>query len=185
MNNKTTNIALYFGSFNPLHFGHLAVAEYVVLNCEIDRFFMVLSPHNPFKDSEILINPQSRLINLKKEIKEFNKKLSAKVNQNRKCKKVEVSDIEFHLEEPLYTYNTLKEFEKKYPQAHFIIVVGADSIKSMHKWYKGEDILLNYKLIVYPREGYRVKTICKKYKAIYLENAPLQNISSTQIRNNQ
>ncbi len=217
-------VALYFGSFNPLHYGHLGIAEYIILNCAIDRFDMVLSPHNPFKDKQILAQPQQRLIALKKAIFPFNKELKQKIesknlqlakqhkeikpdtkvpnapkvpnaaNKKRwqgeilnlskiKCNKVIVNDIEFHLSEPLYTFNTLKELQKRESDCEFIIVVGADSIAAMPRWYRGEELLKEYKVIVYPRKGYRVKTICRKYHALYLQDAPLNNISSTALRN--
>ena len=176
-------VALYFGSFNPLHYGHLAVAEYVITNCNTDRFEMVLSPHNPFKDKGILEDPYQRLKKLKKEIREFNRTLKAKAElTNTKCKRVYINDIEFHLKEPLYTYNTMNELKKLHPNNNYTIVVGADSFAAMPRWYLGEEILKNYHVIVYPRKGYRVKTLCRKYKATYLENAPLNNISSTELR---
>ncbi len=180
--------ALYFGSFNPLHYGHLGVAEYVILNCDIDRFEMVLSPHNPFKDKQMLQDPQQRLRALKKAIAQFNRSLKEKIGKldtKPRCTKVTVNDIEFHLSEPLYTFNTMKELQKRNPGTEYIIVVGADSFKIMPKWYLGEDILREFKVIVYPRKGYRVKTQCRKYKALYLEDAPLNDISSTQIRNGE
>ncbi len=182
-------VALYFGSFNPLHYGHLGVAEYVILNCPIDRFEMILSPHNPFKDKKMLQDPQVRLELLRKSIKEFNKALAPKIEQANRltpgkvsCKGVTINDIEFHLQEPLYTFNTMKELQKMNPGTEYLIVVGADSFKIMPTWYLGEDILREFKVIVYPRKGYRVKTLCRKYKALYLEDAPLNNISSTEIR---
>ncbi|MBQ6310389.1 MAG: nicotinate-nicotinamide nucleotide adenylyltransferase [Bacteroidales bacterium] len=181
-------VALYFGSFNPLHYGHLGVAEYVILNCDIDRFEMVLSPHNPFKDKANLADPLQRLKDLKKAISKFNRSLKERIiatGAKPKCSKVTVNDIEFHLTEPLYTFNTMKELQKRNPDTEYIIVVGADSFKIMPKWYLGENILKEFKVIVYPRKGYRVKTMCRKYKALYLEEAPLNNISSTQIRNAQ
>ncbi len=180
--------ALYFGSFNPLHYGHLGVAEYVILNCDIDRFEMVLSPHNPFKDKQMLQDPQQRLRALKKAISQFNRSLKEKIgklDKKPRCTKVTVNDIEFHLSEPLYTFNTMKELQKRNPGTEYIIVVGADSFKIMPKWYLGEDILREFKVIVYPRKGYPVKTQCRKYKALYLEDAPLNDISSTQIRNGE
>lgn len=180
--------ALYFGSFNPLHYGHLGVAEYVILNCDIDRFEMVLSPHNPFKDKQMLSDPNERLKSLRKAIRAFNKDLRPKIEEKNKlsatvrCKGVKVNDIEFHLKEPLYTFNTMKELQRLNPNTEYLIVVGADSFKTMPTWYLGEDILREFRVIVYPRRGYRVKTLCRKYKAIYLEEAPLNDISSTQLR---
>lgn len=184
MKKKTT--ALYFGSFNPLHYGHLAVAEYVITHLDIDRFLFVLSPHNPFKSADMLECADSRLAALKKEVAKFNKALKQKLEAQplpRRCAKAGVSDIEFSLPEPRYTFNTLAEFACLEPDTEFLLVVGADSFAAMERWYRGEEILRNYKVIVYPRKGYRVKTKCRKWHALYLEDAPLANISSTEIRN--
>lgn len=193
-------VALYFGTFNPLHYGHLAVAEYVIRNIELDEFRFVLSPHNPFKSEELLLGANDRLQSLKKAIRKFNqtlaKTLSETSNTNSEsksqskssalkssqCTKVIVSDIEFSLPEPRYTFNTLTELEKREKGCDFILVVGADSFAAMERWYKGVEILRKYKIIIYPRKGYRVKTKATKYHALYLENAPLNIISSTQIR---
>ncbi len=175
--------ALYFGSFNPLHYGHLAVAEYVIAHIEIYEFLFVLSPHNPHKSVDMLLTAKKRLAALKKEVAKFNKTLKQTPHStSRRCVKVGVSDIEFSLPEPRYTLNTLAELGRREPNREFLLVVGADSFASMEKWYRGEELLQKYKVIVYPRKGYRVKTKCRKYGAIYLADAPLNNISSTQIR---
>lgn len=168
-------VALYFGSFDPLHYGHLAVAEYVITHLDVERFLFVLSPHNPGKSSEQLNNANNRLTALKREVAEFSAK-------NAHLKRAEVSDIEFSLPEPRYTFNTLEEFKRREPNSEFCLVVGADTFAVMEKWYRGLEVLKNYKIIVYPRAGSRVKTKCRKYKALYLSDAPLNNISSTQIR---
>lgn len=172
--------ALYFGSFNPLHYGHLAVAEYVMRHCGIDRFVMVLSPHNPFKKVEDLEEPAKRYAALKEQIGKFNRALmlrhEAKV-------RIELSDIEFHLSEPLYTINTLHEFRKREPDTEFLLVVGADSFRALPGWYRGEEILKEFRVIVYPRKGADIEDMAEKYGAIYLKDAPLNDISSTEIRN--
>lgn len=181
---KSKKTALYFGSFNPLHYGHLAVAEYVIAHLDIDGFLFVLSPHNPFKSEDLLAGARKRLAALKKEVAKFNKDLPQRcAHPQSKVVKAKVSDIEFSLPEPRYTFNTLAEFARREPGTEFMLVVGADSFAAMERWYRGTEILKNYQVIVYPRKGYRVKTRCRKWHALYLEDAPLNNISSTEIRN--
>lgn len=181
--------ALYFGSFNPLHCGHLSLAKYVMYHCEIDRFIMVLSPHNPFKDKDELAEPAERLSALRREISIFNGRLREELGSRRgenigpRCREIEISDIEFGMEEPLYTYNTLCEFGRRSPGTEFHLVVGADSFRSLPHWYRGEDILREFRVIVYPRRGFDVKEMAGRYKALYLDDAPLNDISSTEIRN--
>lgn len=175
--------ALYFGSFNPLHYGHLAIAEYVMRHCDIDRFVMVLSPHNPFKKVEDLEEPGKRYKSLQREIAKFNERFAAGRAKDGKCNKLEISDIEFHLSEPLYTINTLHELQKQEPDTEFLLVVGSDSFNSLPRWHRGVEILKEFRVIVYPRKGSDVRAMAEKYNAIYLENAPLNNISSTEIRN--
>lgn len=174
--------ALYFGSFNPLHFGHIAVAKYVMENCDIDRFVMVLSPHNPFKKIKDLKEPVERLDALKKAVRKFNSTERILNRINGHILRLEVSDVEFRMKEPLYTYKTLKYLHKLEPATNFILIVGADSYAAMPKWYKGENILEKYKIAVYPRKGSDVKELCEKNGATYLEDAPLEDISSTEIR---
>ena len=174
--------ALYFGSFNPLHFGHIAVAKYVMENCDIDRFVMVLSPHNPFKKIKDLEEPVERLDALKKAVRKFNSTERILNRINGHILRLEVSDVEFRMKEPLYTYKTLKYLHKLEPATNFILIVGADSYAAMPKWYKGEKILEKYKIAVYPRKGSDVKELCKKNGATYLEDAPPEDISSTEIR---
>jgi nicotinate-nucleotide adenylyltransferase len=174
--------ALYFGSFNPLHYGHIAVAKYIMENCDIDRFVMVLSPHNPFKKTKDLEEPVARLEALKKAVREFNSKERIQNKINGHILRLEVSDVEFIMKEPLYTYKTLKYLHKIEPVTHFTIVVGADSYEAMPHWYKGDKILEKYDIIVYPRKGSDVKELCEKNGATYLEDAPMENISSTEIR---
>lgn len=184
--------ALYFGSFNPLHYGHLSLARYVMCHCDIDRFIMVLSPHNPFKKVDELAEPAERLAALRREISVFNDRFreetAGRTGKERgkrapRCRELEVSDIEFGMEEPLYTYNTLCEFRRRIPETEFYLVVGADSFSSLPRWYRGEDILGEFRVIVYPRKGFRVKEMAERYNAIYLDGAPLNNISSTEVRN--
>ena len=187
--------ALYFGSFNPLHKGHIAIAKYVMENCNVDSVRLVLSPQSPFKDSTILQDPTQRLEELQKSIARFNKEYAAadekfqesegtkKVEDPKEpnIKKLEISTVEFNLPRPNYTYNTLQYLKKLEPQNTFLLVMGADNLAVIEKWYKGLEILQEFEVLVYPRTGFDTMALCKKYGATYL-NAPLNNISSTMIR---
>lgn len=192
--------ALYFGSFNPLHHGHIGIAEYVMQHCDIDRFVMVLSPHNPFKKAENLEEPAKRLSDLRTAIEKINAQPSAEKSHSGiqstaskgynslPCNKIEISDIEFKMSEPLYTLRTLETLQKQHPDTEFVIVVGSDSYEAMPTWYHGEEILKRWKTIVYPRKGAdrkKIMEMCALYGDEYLEDAPLFDISSTQIRSGE
>lgn len=205
--------ALYFGSFNPLHKGHVAIAKYVLENCNVDSVRLVLSPQSPFKDNSILQDPNQRLQDLQKSIAKFNREYKQEVgslttsdysgtnnadavshntkeaktqNYNTKESKaknktLEISTVEFDLPRPNYTYNTLQHLKAMEPETTFLIVMGADNLAVIEKWYKGLEILQEFEVLVYPRTGYDTQALCQKYGATYL-NAPLNNISSTMIR---
>ena len=171
--------ALYFGSFNPLHKGHLAVAEYALDHLPIEEFTFVLSPRNPFKPASVALNSRERLRNLREEVASFAKKYKEKTDSS---KFINVSDIEFSLPSPIYTYNTLTAFKAKFPNKKFVIIMGADNIAIIENWYKGHEILSEYEIYVYTRTGYDGKAICKRLGAHFMEGE-LVNISSTAIRN--
>ncbi len=180
--------ALYFGSFNPLHKGHAAIVRYVLKNCNIDSFRLVLTPMNPFKEKDpSLTDVNLRLSNLKKSVEKLNKELSENFSNNN-CSyngtpaKVEISTVEFDLPKPNYTYNTLEYLKKAEPETTFVIIIGADNLAAIEKWYKGLDILKEYEVLVYPRQGFDTEVLCKKYGATFLD-APQIDISSTIIRN--
>ncbi|MBR5856129.1 MAG: nicotinate-nicotinamide nucleotide adenylyltransferase [Bacteroidales bacterium] len=176
--------ALYFGSFNPLHKGHVAIARYVMENCNVDRVRLVLSPQSPFKDNNVLQDPQKRLQDLQKSIARFNSEYTSPADASslkQENKTLEISTVEFDLPRPNYTYNTLQHLKKIEPETTFLIVMGADNLAVIEKWYKGLEILQEFEVLVYPRTGYETEALCKKYGATYL-NAPLNNISSTMIR---
>ena len=205
--------ALYFGSFNPLHIGHAAIARYVLDNCNVDFLRLVLTPVNPFKEADpSLTNVEIRLKNLKKSVDKFNNTSSGNSNNNSNyissnnnsngsssnsssinnsnCinsnhnavkKLLEISTVEFDLPKPNYTYNTLQFLKKTEPENTFIIIMGADNLAVIEKWYKGLEILNTYEVWVYPRAGFNTKELCKKYGAVYLD-APQVDVSSTMIR---
>ncbi|MEG0891712.1 MAG: nicotinate (nicotinamide) nucleotide adenylyltransferase [Bacteroidales bacterium] len=165
--------ALYFGSFNPLHIGHITIAEHVIKMDSIDCFRFVLSPHNPIKNANTLQDAQERLNALNKTVCKLN---------NGAVGKFEASDIEFNLPKPLYTYNTLQYLKQHEPQNKFIVIIGGDNLAIIEKWYKWREILLQFEVWVYPRKGYDARTLCKKYGTTYID-APQIDISSTEIRN--
>ena len=166
---------LYFGSFNPFHIGHAAVAKYVASLPWVEELCFVLSPQNPLKESNTLQDAHERWEDLQRVVKKLQEECNASFT---------ASDIEFHLEPPLYTYNTLESLSRQFPDKHFALLMGGDNINILHKWYRGEEILQKYPVLVYPREGVDTEAICNERGAIFID-APQVDVSSTQIRNMQ
>ncbi|HPW78437.1 MAG: putative nicotinate-nucleotide adenylyltransferase [Bacteroidetes bacterium ADurb.Bin037] len=166
---------LYFGSFNPFHIGHLAIANFLVSFTALDSVRLVVSPLNPLKSGNDSCRGESheRLLHIRKVMEE--KKLP-----------VEVSDVEFSLPFPLYTINTLNHLQQKEPGTCFIPVIGADNLAGIERWYAWDTILKKFIIYVYPREGVDGEALCRKYdslaKGIVLLPAPLITVSSTFIR---
>ena len=131
------NIGLYFGSFNPIHIGHLILANYLAEHSNLDEIWLVVTPQNPFKDKKSLLDNASRLEMVALSLKEYDK--------------LKPCDIEFHLPQPNYTIDTLIHLEEKYPQHSFSLIMGEDNLKSFHKWKNYEVILSRYLIYVYPR----------------------------------
>ncbi len=159
------NIGLYFGSFNPVHNGHLIIANYIAHNYTLDQVWLVVSPHNPLKSQKSLLNEYDRLHFVKVAI-EGEKKLRA-------------SNIEFQLPKPSYTIDTLTYLQEKYKEHTFSLIMGSDSYTNLPKWKSYESILTNYTLYVYPRPTFNIENVGKK---VTLVNAPLLDISATVIR---
>lgn len=159
-------IGLYFGSFNPIHVGHLIIANYALTNTDIDELWFVVSPQNPFKISQTLLNENHR-INLIKTAIEGEKKMRD-------------SNVEFKLPKPSYTINTLTYLKEKYPNRNFIIIMGSDSFQNFPKWKNAEIIAKNYPIYIYKRPGFPVENILGA--TIKILDAPLLEISSTHIR---
>ena len=159
-------IALYFGSFNPIHIGHCIIAAYVADNTDADQVWFVVSPQNPLKPSAALLNEYHRLhlVNLAIE------------NDLR----MKVSDIEFSLPRPSYTIDTLTYLSEKYPQHEFAVVMGADSFQNISKWKNAAQLVAGYDIYVYNRPGHTVSNDIKARLTIL--DAPLLDISSTFIR---
>ena len=164
------SILLYFGSFNPIHKGHIALAEWVVEQGLCDELIFIVSPQNPFKEQKGLAPEFSRY-----EMCELACKAS------RYPEQIKVSAVEFVLEKPSYTINTLRYLRENFgAEMKFSILMGADNIENFDKWREYEEILRDYPLLVYPREGYSVEKFADKIT--FLENAPLFNFAATDIR---
>ena len=163
-------IGLFFGSFNPIHIGHLIIAQYFLTNSEINEIWFIVSPHNPLKRKSDLFDPSHRLEMVRLAI-EDNEKMVA-------------SDIEFSLPAPSYTINTLSVLSINHPKRDFVILMGADSLDTIQEWKNYQKILDNYKIYIYPRkDSFTIKNKFKKYD-IQKFNAPIIEISSTLIRDN-
>jgi nicotinate-nucleotide adenylyltransferase len=160
-------IGLYFGSFNPIHTGHLIIANNIANNTELDEVWFVVSPQNPFKNTNSLLNEQHRLSLVKIAI-EGEKKLKA-------------SNVEFKLPKPSYTADTLLYLSEKYPKHIFSIIIGSDSFQNIEKWKNYKYIINNYNIFIYKRPGFQIKNTTEN---ITIVDAPLLEISSTQIRKN-
>ncbi len=160
------HIGLYFGSFNPIHTGHLIVANHVIEHTDINKVWFVVSPHNPLKDSHSLLNEHDRLhlVNLA-------------IDDNPKFR---ASSVEFQLPKPSYTIDTLTYLTEKFPLEQFSVIMGSDSFQNLHRWKNFEILVERYSFIVYNRPGF---VIDDTYGAtVTTLDAPLLQISSTYIR---
>ncbi|MDO9680825.1 MAG: nicotinate (nicotinamide) nucleotide adenylyltransferase [Bacteroidales bacterium] len=164
------NIALYFGSFNPLHIGHLSICHFLIEQTSIDQLRLVVSPRNPLKGKAYANNARERL--------EYVRDAVERANFGRR---VAVCDIEYHLTPPLYTINTLRKLREREPLNNFILVMGADNLAIIEKWHKWEELIQEFRIWVYPRTGYDTEALCINY-GVQILRAPLIEISSTQIR---
>lgn len=160
-------VGLYFGSFNPVHIGHLAIANFLVEYGGIDQLWFVLSPQNPHKSKENLLKDYDRL-----------EMMHIAVGNDHRFR---ISDIEFRLPRPSYTSDTLTYLAEKYPNHHFSIIMGSDNLKNFHKWKNYESILEHYGIIVYPRPGFGSE-MNNPFPKVRIVSAPQMDISSTFIR---
>lgn len=160
-------IGLFFGSFNPIHVGHLVIANYIKEYSDLDRIWFVVSPQNPFKKKASLLEDYHRLELVNRAIEGHDD--------------FEASSIEFKLPQPSYTIDTLTYLQEKHPSHTFQIIMGSDNLKNFHKWKNFEVLLRNYEIIVYPRPSYDVADF--KYDGrLDVVKAPLMEISSSLIR---
>jgi nicotinate-nucleotide adenylyltransferase len=159
-------IGLFFGSFNPIHIGHLIIANHILNETTLDKIWLVVSPVNPFKVNSAFLDEGSRLSLVDMVLKTDDR--------------IKSSDIEFQLPRPSFTINTLSFLQKNYSGAEFSIIMGSDNFRLFDKWKNYEDIAAEYKILVYRRTGFEVEN---KFNAnIEVLNAPLLDISSTEIR---
>lgn len=174
-------IGLYFGTFNPIHIGHLIIANHMAEYSGLEKIWMIVTPHNPLKNKKTLLDDHERLqlVNLATE----------------DYPKIKPSDIEFKLPQPNYTVNTLAHLQDKFPQHEFSLIMGEDNLKSIHKWKNYEVILKNYPIYVYPRiasenlvdkknSSETENLIFKNNPNVHFIDAPIVEISSTFIREN-
>lgn len=162
-------IGLFFGSFNPIHLGHLIIANYILENTDLNKIWFIVSPQNPLKNTNDLLDDTIRL-----------KLVRLAIKNNNKFK---ASDIEFRLSKPSYTINTLKYLKSKHKTKDFVLIVGEDNLDSFEKWKDYREILNDYELYVYPRTNSKANKNLN-FQNIHKINAPLIEISSTYIREN-
>ncbi|MBN2486321.1 MAG: nicotinate-nucleotide adenylyltransferase [Bacteroidales bacterium] len=159
---------LFFGSFNPVHIGHMAIANYFVEFTDIDQLWFVVSPHNPLKEKNSLLDDYARLEMVRLAIG----------NDAR----FGVTDIEFRMPQPSYTIDTLTYLAEKYPDREFVLIMGSDGLSTFHKWKNYTEIINNYQRYIYPRGNDDTCAEFPKYANIKVVDAPKIDISSTFIR---
>lgn len=162
-------VGLYFGSFNPIHHGHLLIANYILQHAGLDQVWFVVSPQNPLKPQASLLNEYQRL-HLARMAVEGESRLKA-------------SDIEFRLPRPSYTVDTLAYLQEKYPKEEYSIILGSDSFQNLPKWKNYDWLLRNYPIYVYRRPDHEKLPVYPQAKDVHIMDAPLLPISSTDIRN--
>ncbi len=160
-------IGLFFGSFNPVHVGHLVLANYMLEFTELDRIWFVISPHNPLKEKVSLLKENHRLQMVRIAISESSK--------------MKASNVEFKLPQPSYTVNTLAHLKENFPNHNFSLIMGADNLQSLTKWKNYEYILKHHKIFVYPRPGSDGGEL-KVHPSIHFTEAPVVELSSTFLR---
>jgi len=160
-------IGLFFGSFNPINIGHLIIADYLRQSTDLQQVWLVVSPQNPLKSKETLLNEYDRLHLIE---------LAIKDNPNLRA-----SNIEFTLPKPSYTIDTLTYLAEKYPQHEFCLIMGSDNLHSIHKWKNYERLLQNYPIYLYKRRGTE-DVVLPEISKITLVDFPFLDISATFIR---
>lgn len=160
-------VGLFFGSFNPIHVGHLVLANYFCEYTDLDQLWFVVTPHNPLKPKNTLLNDLIRIQLVRDAIEDY--------------PKFKASNIEFDLPQPNYTIHTLAHLKEKHPDYHFVLILGEDNLESFEKWKNYEVILDQYQLYIYPRPGYQTDKF-KNHPHVQRVEAPMIEISSTFIR---
>lgn len=163
-------IGLYFGTFNPIHIGHLIIANHLLENSNLDEVWMVVTPHNPHKRKASLLEDYHRLHMIHLATETYDK--------------IKPSDIEFKLPQPNYTINTLVHLKEKFPKNDFCLIMGEDNLKSLNRWKNYEMILKDYTIYVYPRiSEFEIPEEFVNHPKIHKVDAPIIELSSTFIRN--
>ncbi len=164
-------IGLYFGTFNPIHLGHLIIANHMAEHTDLEQIWMVVTPHNPLKKKSSLLDDYHRLQMVHLATEDY--------------PKLKPSDIEFKLSQPNYTVNTLAHLHDKFPNHEFSLIMGEDNLKSLHKWKNFEFLLENHDIYVYPRVSEVTEVAqLKDHPRVKMVDAPVVEISSTFIRDN-
>ncbi len=166
--NTNQKIGLFFGSFNPIHIGHLIIANIMAENTDLNKVWFVVSPQNPFKPSKGLLHEFDRYDMVKAAVADHYK--------------LEVSDVEFNLPKPSYTIHTLAHLTEKFPGKEFKVIIGEDNLENFAKWKNHEQILDQFGLYVYPRPNVTNSDL-KRHPNVKIIEAPLLDISATYIRN--
>lgn len=162
------NVGLFFGSFNPIHVGHLIIAQFLLNETDLNEVWMVVSPHNPLKEKSSLARDHDRL------------RLVQLATEDNLL--IKVSDIEFHMPTPSYTIDTLVLLKEKHPDYNFTLIMGGDNLQNFKKWKNYDLILKDYTILIYNRPNYSEQTEFDHLTNIKILDAPLLNISSTRIR---
>ena len=175
------NVGLYFGTFNPIHVGHMVIAGYMSEHTSLDQVWFVVTPQNPLKNKKSLLQDSHRLALVREAVDE--------------SPKLKASDIEFGLSKPNYTTNTLAHLIEKYPKHTFSLIMGEDNLRNFHKWRNYEHILNEHQIFVYPRvltlqeqsEGTtinnsQIEKLKKEKNVVYCKGAPVMKISASFIR---
>lgn len=166
--NQSQKIGLFFGSFNPIHIGHLIIANLMAENTDLTKVWFIVSPQNPFKPSKGLLHEFDRY-----------DMVQAAISNNLK---LAASDVEFHLPKPSYTIHTLAHLTEKYPTKNFKVILGEDNLENFTKWKNYQQILDQYGLYVYPRPNV-TNSALSRHASVNMVEAPLLDISATYIRN--
>lgn len=164
---KSKKIGLFFGSFNPVHVGHMIIANFMVEHSDMDMIWMVVSPHNPHKEKKSLAKDHDRL-----------HLVDIAIGDNTGIK---ASNIEFNLPKPSYTIDTLTYLKEKHPNYEFCLIMGGDNLGTFHKWKNYQLILDNHEIFVYDRPGYDLGDL-QHHESVTILEAPLLSISASYIR---
>jgi len=167
MKKAKSKIGLFFGSFNPIHTGHLMIANYMVEFTDIEQVWFIISPHNPLKEKSSLLADHHRLA-----------MANIAVENDQRFR---ASNIEFHLPKPSYTIDTLTYLREKYPQKEFILIAGSDTLPTLYKWKNYKELLNQYEFLIYPRP-FAEKSPYDDHPHVHFVPAPLIEISSSFIR---